>query len=321
MADRWNDERDQERWRRDRLYGRDDYGRGAQRAQGPETRSFGDHDRDADWDHDYDFDQESWRTINYEMRDPARGYTAATGTRWTGYSGAPPYGGARAQPDYDRAYESEYGGPYERREPRPMDRNRAYGGPGSVYRGGGYGAGLGGEPRRDQREMDREMAALRDRERARPAEPRGFLDRAADTVASWFGGPEPDYRSSPRHSHRGKGPKGYHRSDQRISDDAHDVLTDDPYLDASEIVVTVSNGEVTLAGVVADREAKHRAERCVERISGVDHVQNNLRIGHIEGSRPFEGGNPLTSPGRGFGDSVLDAQTRGKTPDKDGDRH
>jgi hypothetical protein len=34
---------------------------------------------------------------------------------------------------------------------------------------------------------------------------------------------------------------------------------------------------VTLSGTVESREAKHRAERIVEDISGVAHVQNNLR--------------------------------------------
>jgi len=158
----------------------------------------------------------------------------------------------------------------------------------------------------------------RERDEARHArhdEGRNFLDRAADRVASWFGGHEGETRAAPTwQGHRGKGPRGYHRSDQRISDDVHDALTDDAYLDATDVTVAVASGEVTLSGVVTDREAKHRAERIVERISGVDHVQNNLRIGHVEGSKPFAGGNPLTTPGRGFGDSVLEAQARGETP-------
>jgi hypothetical protein len=320
MANRWTDERDQERWRREQRYGRDDYGRetygrGGYRSRGYEDRTFGDHEHDADWDHGYDFDQESWRAINYELRDPGYGYAPATGSRSSGYSGAPPYGGARAQGTHERNFDDQYGSPYERREPRPTERSRGYGAPPS-YLARGYGA----EARRElQRERDEE---LRDRERrGGRMEQRGFFDRAADTVASWFGASEAEQRMGVRHGHRGRGPKGYRRSDQRISDDVHDVLTDDPYLDASEITVTVANCEVTLAGVVSDRDAKHRAERQVERISGVDHVQNNLRIGQLEGARPFETGNPLTSPGRGFGDSVVEAQARGKTPDKDDGRH
>jgi hypothetical protein len=79
--------------------------------------------------------------------------------------------------------------------------------------------------------------------------------------------------------HRGKGPKGYVRSDERIREDVCDYLTDDPYLDAADMEVVVTNCEVTLAGRVGSRHAKHRAEELAERASGVKHVQNNLRIG------------------------------------------
>lgn len=78
--------------------------------------------------------------------------------------------------------------------------------------------------------------------------------------------------------HRGRGPKGYKRSDDRIREDLSDRLSDDASLDASNIEVSVSKGEVTLSGTVDSREAKRRAEDCAEACSGVDHVQNNLRV-------------------------------------------
>jgi hypothetical protein len=59
-----------------------------------------------------------------------------------------------------------------------------------------------------------------------------------------------------------------------------------------------------LSGTVESREAKHRAERTVEDVSGVSHVQNNLRI---------DRGNPLTRAGSGYGDSVMEAQMREDT--------
>jgi HSP20 family molecular chaperone IbpA len=99
---------------------------------------------------------------------------------------------------------------------------------------------------------------------------------------------------------RGMGPKGYKRSDERISEEVHERLTDDPWVDASDIHVHVSNGEVTLTGTVDNRETKHRAERLVEDLSGVSHVQNNLRV--AQGS--------LTGSGRGFGSSALEAEMR-----------
>jgi hypothetical protein len=84
--------------------------------------------------------------------------------------------------------------------------------------------------------------------------------------------------ASGQEQHRGKGPKGYTRSDDRIREDVCDCLTDDPMLDAGEIEVQVKNGEVTLSGTVTDRLAKRHAEDMIERVSGVKDVQNNIRV-------------------------------------------
>lgn len=108
-------------------------------------------------------------------------------------------------------------------------------------------------------------------------EKRGFVDRASDEVASWFGD-DSARRRRENDQFRGKGPRGYTRSDTRIEEDVNDRLSDDPFLDASDIEVSVSGGEVTLSGNVANRQDKRRAEDCVESISGVSNVQNNLRI-------------------------------------------
>jgi len=75
----------------------------------------------------------------------------------------------------------------------------------------------------------------------------------------------------------GKGPKGYSRSDDRIRDDVCERLTYDPDIDASDVTVTVSQGEVTLAGEVEDRRAKRRAEDIIEEVSGVRDIHNQLR--------------------------------------------
>lgn len=106
---------------------------------------------------------------------------------------------------------------------------------------------------------------------------RGFMERAGDEVASWFGDDQARERRR-MDEHRGKGPKGYQRSDARIAEDVNDRLSDDPVLDASNLSVTVKNSEVTLDGFVSSRWDKRRAEDVVEGISGVKHVQNNLRV-------------------------------------------
>jgi hypothetical protein len=77
---------------------------------------------------------------------------------------------------------------------------------------------------------------------------------------------------------RGKGPKGYRRSDERIREDICDILTEDPYIDASNLEVTVKECEVTLSGSVNSREDKRRAEDLVESCSGVKDVHNTLRV-------------------------------------------
>jgi hypothetical protein len=76
----------------------------------------------------------------------------------------------------------------------------------------------------------------------------------------------------------GKGPKGYKRSDDRIKENVCDCLTDDPHLDASSLEVQVKDGEVTLTGTVDSRDARRHAEDLIEHMSGVKHVQNNLRV-------------------------------------------
>ncbi|EAR50853.1 probable osmotically inducible sensory protein [Oceanicola granulosus HTCC2516] len=105
---------------------------------------------------------------------------------------------------------------------------------------------------------------------------RDFFDKAGDEIASWFGDDDAERRRE--QDHRGRGPKGYVRSDARISEDVNDALTHDRLVDASEITVTVKDREVTLDGEVDSRQAKRRAEDCAEDCVGVEHVQNNLRV-------------------------------------------
>lgn len=78
--------------------------------------------------------------------------------------------------------------------------------------------------------------------------------------------------------HRGHGPRDYTRPDSRIHEDVCDHLSEDGYVDAREVGVAVSEGEVTLSGTVPDRAHKRRAEDLADGISGVRNVQNNLRV-------------------------------------------
>jgi len=75
----------------------------------------------------------------------------------------------------------------------------------------------------------------------------------------------------------GRGSKNYKRSDTRIEEDVHEALMHDPYLDATDIDVSVKDGEVTLSGEVADRASRRRAEECVESCAGVREIHNELK--------------------------------------------
>jgi len=85
-------------------------------------------------------------------------------------------------------------------------------------------------------------------------------------------------RYETRGRYAGRGPKGYQRSDERLKEEVCDRLTADPDIDASEIEVSVENGEVTLGGTIADRHMKRDTEDCVEAIPGVHQVHNRIRI-------------------------------------------
>jgi len=104
--------------------------------------------------------------------------------------------------------------------------------------------------------------------------------------------------------HRGKGPMGYARSDERIREMVCEALTDNDNVDASNIDIVVKNGEVMLTGTVDDRQQKRLAEDVVERCPGVKDVSNQLKIGSPSlsqntGNNP---GNPNTTAGVGKND-------------------
>ncbi|MCZ7573654.1 MAG: BON domain-containing protein [Ardenticatenaceae bacterium] len=76
----------------------------------------------------------------------------------------------------------------------------------------------------------------------------------------------------------GRGPRGYQRSDERIREDVNERLTQHGQIDATEINVTVNNGEVTLEGTVDSRQAKRMAEDTAESVMGVRDVHNRLQV-------------------------------------------
>ncbi|HEV7252287.1 MAG TPA: BON domain-containing protein [Mesorhizobium sp.] len=178
---------------------------------------------------------------------------------------------------YDRyaseGFRGDYGGHYRGED----DWRRSGVHSGESYRGDRVGSG--------DRRLDHSSGISSSRsygggERGQSQGGRSFWDKAGDEVASWFG--DRDAEARRQNEHRGRGPKGYSRSDDRIREDVNDRLTEDGWLDASNIDVAVKDREVTLSGTVSDRGSKRRAEDIAESVSGVEHVQNNLRVHRSE---------------------------------------
>jgi hypothetical protein len=112
---------------------------------------------------------------------------------------------------------------------------------------------------------------------------------------------------------RGKAPRGYQRSDERLREMICERLMEDGKLDASDVEVDVKDGRVTLDGCVDSRMAKYQIEDMIEQI-GVDDVQNNLRVSRRdEGSSWERGGSQAGSSGGG---SSLGMSSRGTSSDR-----
>ena len=75
---------------------------------------------------------------------------------------------------------------------------------------------------------------------------------------------------------RGKGPRGWRRSDERIFEEVCEILFRDPVIDASEIEVKVEKGIVYLRGNVSSRQIKRLSELSIENVLGVEDVVNQL---------------------------------------------
>ena len=96
--------------------------------------------------------------------------------------------------------------------------------------------------------------------------------------AGYQGNSDGQTHGESRGRHFGRGPKGYSRSDERLTEDLNERLTQHPDIDASEIEVNVRNGEVTLTGTVDDRQTKRMIEDLAEEVSGVREVHNQIRV-------------------------------------------
>jgi len=79
-------------------------------------------------------------------------------------------------------------------------------------------------------------------------------------------------------NYRGIGPRNYVRSPARIWEDICDRLTDNAFIDASDIEVNVNGSEVLLRGSVDSMIALRQAEAIVHQAIGVSHIRNELAV-------------------------------------------
>ena len=131
---------------------------------------------------------------------------------------------------------------------------------------------------------DRKLGSARARPIAMSRSRLGIEAAAETAAAAWQHGPAMPGRSverpssRPEGTYRGRGPRGYVRSPARIYEDLCDRLTDNPFVDASDIEVLVAGTEVTLNGIVRDPIALRQAQAIAEEVAGVSHVHNRLQL-------------------------------------------
>lgn len=207
------------------------------------ARQYGDEDAR------YGFDSRDYGSRDYgarmmSERDQGRWNSRQSENfdRWDTRSGNDDY----SRSDYGNGYRNrgEYGTPYSGRsyeEPRPM-----------------YGRG----------EIQRNYGNSEARSSGRY--PTQSMDQGRIAAS--------EYGRSQFQRRMGLGPKGYKRSDERVREDVCDRLSQDWDLDASDVEVNVSSGEVTLTGTVSDRDQKFRVEHIADSVAGVSEVHNQLRV-------------------------------------------
>ena len=269
--DRWQS-RGQE-WERDR------YGRGGGYGQGSAGGYNEQHASDSRSDY---AGEDRWRPSResrpgrdeWGREDRAGGWTASQYDRggWGSGNASQPWGGgarssgAGYEDDFDRGRGREFGrgSTGEVRD----EWNRGAQQPSGTYAGYGAYGSYGGERygREPQSRIDRNWEYERNRERDR--------DWNEDTR---------DQREGPGIMESigrffGFGPKNYRRSDERVTEEINDRLYRHPDIDASDVDVTVKDGEVTLSGTVDSRRAKYLAEDLCDQVMGVKEVNNQLRV-------------------------------------------
>ena len=228
-------------------------------------------EQDRDYDFDYTRNDEGDSSVRAGSFDQGRQYGRRDTNEQSGSTGRYAGYGNAGRGDYGRGGRNTGQGHYGQ----------------SGYGQGGYGTGSGVSANRDREDYDYGYGRQggyggnygqgqygQGGSRDRFSEPETGGRYSQGTFGTERGGWNEPYGEG---QHRGKGPKGYQRSDERLKEMISERLREDPHIDASDITVTVQGSRVTLEGTVESRHTKNLVEDVAEQL-GVADVQNNLRV-------------------------------------------
>jgi HSP20 family molecular chaperone IbpA len=183
---------------------------------------------------------------------------------------------------YGRRFEGEYAYEQPRGQREHVWRGGVFGWLGSGLRAGaawvgnqlqGWGALLGGKLKGTSEDIGRAV--------------RGGGERMGSAMQ------ERGEELSQRFRGEGRPPRSYRRPDDRILDDVNQQVAM-AGIDADEVEIEVKDGVVTVSGCVPRRLDKRIVDEIAEQVFGVREVQNHLRLGRSDRSRP---GEPGVEPG------------------------
>jgi len=170
-------------------------------------------------------------------------------------------------------------------------RSRGFTGQGQNWRGGspsyrqqpdyGRNRAMGSQGQWNERNARTE----RDEGAYRQGQGSGYYGSQSSYGRNWPQSGGNEYGGSAQTSFRGRGPKGYQRTDDRLKEMICEQLMEDPDIDASDVNVEVSGSVVTLTGTVDNRRVKYEIEDTIERVGGIRDINNQLRVDNTRGQQ------------------------------------
>lgn len=254
---------------------------------------------------------------NWDQEERRGGGTGYRSGRYS--SGQYPYMNQNPNIDFDDEEDISSETGFQGMSSQRFEYGQSYG---TQARGGTGGLNYNDYSSRGQGYQNRD----RDRFRGRAFEGQGFGGEWTDN--EWNGGTASgsealqrryQNESSMRGQFTGKGPKGYTRSDERIKEEVCEALSRHGEIDASDIEVEVQDGEVLLKGTVQERRIKRLVEDCVEDLSGVKEVHNQIRVSRqqSEGSQSQQSGQQSSGMTKGLGQQRSQGEQRGQSENRE----